>query len=111
MTPRLTEQEIAHFLATDPGVGPSPWRLEAGRLCVSLTFPDFVSAFAFMTAVAMVAEKSDHHPEWRNVYNRVDIGLSTHDAGGLTHKDTDLARQIARVYARASVGNGATPCS
>lgn len=53
-----------------------------------------------MTAVAILAEKADHHPEWSNVYNRVDIGLTTHDAGGLTSRDTNLARQIARAYAR-----------
>lgn len=54
-------------------------------------FPDFKAAFAFMTAVADVAEEMDHHPEWFNVYNRVEVTLSTHDAGGLTRLDIDLA--------------------
>ena len=57
-------------------------------------FRDFVAAFGFMTRVAIVAEKADHHPEWSNVYNRVDIILTTHDAGGLSQRDVDLARAI-----------------
>ena len=58
------------------------------------TFNDFVGAFGFMTQVALLAEKSDHHPEWSNVYNKVSILLSTHDCGGLSKRDTDLASQI-----------------
>jgi 4a-hydroxytetrahydrobiopterin dehydratase len=57
-------------------------------------FPDFVAAFGFMTRVALLAEKADHHPEWSNVYNRVDIVLTTHDAGGLSQRDIDLAKAI-----------------
>jgi 4a-hydroxytetrahydrobiopterin dehydratase len=57
-------------------------------------FTDFCSAFAFMTRVAMLAEKANHHPEWSNVYNRVDILLTTHDADGLSTLDVDLARAI-----------------
>lgn len=57
-----------------------------------------------MTAVAILAEKANHHPEWSNVYNRVDIGLTTHDAGGLTSRDINLARQIAHAYARGHAG-------
>ena len=60
-------------------------------------FADFTQAFAFMTRVALAAEKADHHPEWFNVYNRVDIVLSTHDAGGLSDKDVALARYIDSV--------------
>ena len=60
----------------------------------SLRFKDFNAAFGFMARVALAAEKLDHHPEWCNVYNRVDITLSTHDAGGLTELDVTLARQI-----------------
>ncbi|MFZ2998117.1 4a-hydroxytetrahydrobiopterin dehydratase [Sphingobium sp.] len=58
------------------------------------TFPDFVAAFGFMTRVAILAEKADHHPEWSNVYNRVVITLTTHDAGGLSQRDIDLAHAI-----------------
>lgn len=60
-------------------------------------FQDFAQAFAFMTQVALLAEKADHHPEWSNVYNKVRITLTTHDAGGLTGKDIALARQIDQV--------------
>lgn len=63
-------------------------------LVCELVFRDFRRAFAFMTEVAMLAEKADHHPEWSNVYNRVRILLTTHDAGGITTKDIDLAQQI-----------------
>jgi 4a-hydroxytetrahydrobiopterin dehydratase len=58
------------------------------------TFVDFAAAFGFMTRVAIIAEKADHHPEWSNVYNRVDILLTTHDAGGLSQRDVDLAKAI-----------------
>ena len=57
-------------------------------------FADFSTAFAFMTRVAILAEKADHHPEWSNVYNRVDITLTTHDAGGLSRRDIDMAKAI-----------------
>jgi 4a-hydroxytetrahydrobiopterin dehydratase len=60
----------------------------------SFTFGTFGEAFAFMTQVALMAEKADHHPEWFNVYNRVDILLTTHDAGGLSGRDVDLATRI-----------------
>ena len=58
------------------------------------TFTDFNAAFGFMSRVALLAEKADHHPEWSNVYNRVDIILTTHDAGGLSRRDVDLAKAI-----------------
>jgi 4a-hydroxytetrahydrobiopterin dehydratase len=63
-------------------------------------FKDFNHAFAFMTQVALAAEKADHHPEWSNVYNKVRVTLSTHDAGGVTQKDLDLARFVDAAYAR-----------
>lgn len=86
-----TPQEREAALAALP-----QWRFDAerGGICRSLRFADFSQAFAFMVQVAMAAEKADHHPEWSNVYNRVDILLTTHDAGGLSRKDTDLARVI-----------------
>ncbi|MBT3593754.1 4a-hydroxytetrahydrobiopterin dehydratase [bacterium] len=57
-------------------------------------FKDFVEAFSFMTNIAMIAEKMNHHPEWYNVYNRVDITLTTHDSGGVTEKDISLAKAM-----------------
>ncbi len=72
------------------------WTLAADGLSISrsLIFADFNAAFGFMTRVALAAEKADHHPEWSNVWNRVDIRLTTHDAGGLTEKDFALAAVI-----------------
>ena len=70
------------------------WHIVEGQLQRSFTFHDFISAFAFMSAVALLAEKMAHHPDWRNVYNRVVISLSTHDVGGLSENDFLLAEQI-----------------
>jgi 4a-hydroxytetrahydrobiopterin dehydratase len=69
------------------------WSEVDGRdaICKTFAFADFKQAFAFMTQAAMAAEQADHHPEWFNVYNRVDVTLATHDAGGVTEKDIDLA--------------------
>ena len=73
---------------------PDGWANEDGKLRRSFTFKDFSQAWAFMNRVALAAEKADHHPEWFNVYNKVDITLSTHDAGGLSDKDVALAKFI-----------------
>ena len=72
------------------------WRYDEakGGIARSFRFRDFSEAFAFMTRVALAAEQADHHPEWSNVWNRVDVLLTTHSAGGLTQKDSDLARRI-----------------
>jgi 4a-hydroxytetrahydrobiopterin dehydratase len=82
----LSAERIAARLPELPA-----WRVEGGKLCRSFRFADFPSAFGFMTRCAFAAEKLDHHPDWTNVYNRVDVALSTHDAGGLTDKDFELA--------------------
>jgi 4a-hydroxytetrahydrobiopterin dehydratase len=79
------------------------WSIEEGERAITRTlrFANFTSAFAFMTAVALRAEKMDHHPEWTNVYATVDIRLSSHDAGGVTERDLKLARfvdEIARSF-------------
>ena len=75
------------------------WSNVKGRDAIkkSFKFADFNAAFAFMTKVALAAEKSDHHPEWFNVYNKVDITLSTHDAGGVSARDVKLAKFIDSV--------------
>ena len=74
------------------------WTEENNQLKKSLVFKNFVDAFAFMTKVAMIAEKADHHPNWSNVYNKVTISLSTHDAGNIvTAKDRQLALQIDKL--------------
>ena len=74
------------------------WTTENNRLKKKFTFKDFSEAFAFMTRVALIAEKMDHHPYWSNVYNTVDIELSTHDAGDVvTEKDRKLAKAIDRL--------------
>lgn len=72
------------------------WTYDASESAIirEFKFGDFSEAFAFMTRVALAAEKADHHPNWSNVYNKVTISLSTHDAGGLSQKDIDLARKI-----------------
>ncbi len=95
---RLESDRLPELLATLPG-----WRHvdeRGGSITREFRFADFAQAFAFMTRIALVAEKQDHHPEWTNVYNRVVITLTTHDAGGLTMRDIDLARQADEAYAR-----------
>jgi len=71
-----------------------PWSLSNGKLHKVFTFADFVHAFGFMTSAALVAESMNHHPEWCNVYNRVTVGLRTHDADGITELDFSLARRL-----------------
>lgn len=71
------------------------WELREGKLHREFRFDDFVHAFAFMSAAALVAEKMNHHPEWSNVYNRVTVDLTTHDAGGITELDFELAAAIS----------------
>jgi 4a-hydroxytetrahydrobiopterin dehydratase len=83
---RLTDTEIDTALAGLPG-----WTRVGDGIERSYRFVDFVAAFGFMTRVALLAEKADHHPEWSNVYNKVEVRLTTHDAGGITAKDFALA--------------------
>lgn len=77
------------------------WRLAADGKSISKSFKfkDFVSAFSFMSGAALVAERMDHHPDWSNVYNRVEVSLSTHDAGGLTDRDIKLAKAMDQLGA------------
>lgn len=71
-----------------------PWQISEGKLHRTFKFKNFVSAFGFMTQVAILAEKANHHPEWFNVYNRVEIDLTTHEAGGISVRDFELASAI-----------------
>lgn len=89
---KLTADEIESALRALPG-----WSLANGKLHRELRFADFGAAFAFMTRVALEAEKRDHHPDWSNVWNRVVIDLVTHDSGGVTEKDVALARRISEL--------------
>lgn len=73
------------------------WSLDDGKLYQRFVFADFIEAFGFMSRVALLAQAMDHHPEWSNVYNRVEIYLTTHDAGGLTDRDFKLAAKIDRL--------------
>ena len=75
----------------------SLWNIKEGKLHREFTFPDFILAFGFMTKVAMLAEKANHHPEWSNVYNRVVINLTTHEAGGISKRDFELAQEISKL--------------
>lgn len=79
--------------------GVDGWALAADGLSITrtFTFRNFSEAFAFMTRVALAAEKLDHHPDWSNVYRTVEVKLNTHDAGGLTPLDFDLARRMNRI--------------
>lgn len=85
--PGLPQQATYNFLAdyTD-------WHYQGGKLCRSYSFSNFIEAFAFMTRVALVAERDNHHPEWSNVYNKVEVRLVTHETGTVTAKDLKLAR-------------------
>ena len=95
MVEKLSAEARAAGLAALAG-----WREVEGRDAIerSFTFKSFTEAFGFMAQVALHAEKMDHHPEWFNVYNRVEITLSTHDCGGLSQLDLDLAGKIDRTY-------------
>ena len=73
------------------------WSVEEGKLHKEYVFADFVEAFGFMSSAALCAERRNHHPEWFNVYNRVRVDLSTHDAGGITMSDVELATDFDRV--------------
>ncbi len=90
-----TESEIAIALASLPG-----WGRTGSSISKAFAFADFKEAWGFMSRVALVAEKLDHHPDWRNVWNKVEITLSTHDVGGLSSKDFELARAIEREVGR-----------
>ncbi|NND68237.1 MAG: 4a-hydroxytetrahydrobiopterin dehydratase [Halioglobus sp.] len=86
---QLATADIERRLADHP-----EWELRKGKLYRHCRFADFVEAFGFMSRVALLAERANHHPEWFNVYNRVEIELTTHDAGGISERDFALATEI-----------------
>ena len=86
---KLTEAELAEHMKSLPR-----WELAGDRIKRSFRFKDFVEAFGWMSSVALVAERMNHHPEWRNVWATVEVELSTHDAGGLTELDVKLAHAM-----------------
>ena len=95
MTETLEGATRAEALAE---LGASGWEMVEGRDAIrkTFTFRNFVEAWGWMSRMAMIAEKRNHHPEWSNVYNRVEVVLTTHDAGGLSQKDVELARAMDR---------------
>ena len=95
---KSTTEEINRALEQLPD-----WTLEAGKLHRELKFKNFVQAFGFMTQVAILAERADHHPEWSNVYNRVVIDLTTHECDGISQRDFDLADEVNNVLASMGV--------
>ena len=99
MVQKLTEADRTAAMAELSG-----WSLsrDGAAIAREFTFADFIAAFGFMSRVALLAEKADHHPEWSNVYNRVTIELTTHDADGLSQRDIDLARAINAMEPRAA---------
>ena len=92
---RLDEDEIAAGLEDV-----AEWTIQDDKLFREFKFPRFIEAFGFMSSVAIVAETQNHHPEWFNVYNKVRIPLTTHEAGGITENDFNLARSIDEIYSR-----------
>lgn len=88
-----TEKVESQLLALNTDLA-SPWTIENSKLYKEFRFSNFANAFGFMSTVAIYAEKHDHHPEWSNVYNKVSIALTTHDVGGISQKDFDLAIAI-----------------
>jgi 4a-hydroxytetrahydrobiopterin dehydratase len=92
---RATEAEIQQAIAS---LG--SWTVENGKLHREYRFHNFVQAFGFMTQAALLAERAAHHPEWFNVYNRVVVDLTTHDAGGITPKDLHLAHEMEEIAGR-----------
>ena len=93
MAERLSDDDLARAL-DELNAGAPGWSLANGKLHRTFEFRDFVEAFAFMTRAALVAERMNHHPEWFNVYRTVRVDLTTHDAGGITGLDLELARAM-----------------
>jgi 4a-hydroxytetrahydrobiopterin dehydratase len=97
MIERLKQDAIDTSLSTLNNTIDKPWCINDNKLCIDYKFSDFISAFGFMTKVAILAERANHHPEWSNVYNKVSIQLTTHEAGGISKRDFDLAQEISNL--------------
>lgn len=90
---KLSEQEVGKALEQLPD-----WTLRSGQLWRKFECRDFVNAFGFMTQIALIAERSDHHPDWSNVYRTIEIKLSTHEAGGISTRDIQMAHEIDALW-------------
>ncbi len=97
MAAKLSDSDIDTELRTTPG-----WTRAGDKLTRTLQFADFVTAFGFMASAALVAERMNHHPDWSNVYRTVKVDLNTHDAGGITKLDFELARAMNAIADRLS---------
>ena len=95
--PKLSDEEVRQAIQNLPG-----WQVVNGKLHREYKFPDFTHAFGFMTMAAIGIEKLNHHPEWFNVYNRVTVDLTTHDSGGITKNDLDLASLLEGIATKLS---------
>ncbi|MDO6387035.1 MULTISPECIES: 4a-hydroxytetrahydrobiopterin dehydratase [unclassified Uliginosibacterium] len=100
--PLLEDDAIQAALITLNTHNEHPWQVQEGKLVKTFRFDDFRAAFGFMTRVADAANTLDHHPEWRNVYNRVQVALTTHDAGGITELDFRLAQAMETALAQGT---------
>jgi 4a-hydroxytetrahydrobiopterin dehydratase len=97
MVEQLAKKDVDLKLAELNSGAEGDWTLRKDKLTKEFKFENFVRAFGFMSSVAILAEKHDHHPEWSNVYDTVDIALTTHEAGGITQRDFDLAKAIETI--------------
>ena len=93
MTAKATDRQINEFITTH-----NSWSIKNNKLHQSLSFKNFIEAFGFMSKVALLAEKQNHHPEWFNTYNKLTIDLTTHEVGGITERDFKLAELINNTY-------------
>lgn len=101
----LSDRQIAELLAEH-----SQWQLEDNKLKRSYAFKDFCEAFAFMTRVALIAERLGHHPEWSNVYNKVDVAITSHDLGGLSNLDRLFIAQVDSLSSLSEVDSLSEKC-
>ncbi len=95
MISKSTEQELTIFIDAN-----TTWKINEGKLSKTFVFKNFVQAFGFMTQVALIAEKTDHHPEWFNVYKTVVVDLTTHEVDGISERDFSLALAMDKIAAR-----------